>query len=95
MQSKPVYCGLMVITEAFDWAMFFAGQTYTAGSESGETYTKQMLAVSKPYGVIEKMEETGVVVGTDGCSSITTYGLSTASTCLVYVSLLSNPAVSV
>ena len=70
MQSRPVYYGLMVITEAFDWAMFFAGQTDTAGSESGETYTKQVLAVLKPYDVIEKMEETGVVVGTDRCSSI-------------------------
>ena len=32
MQSRPVYCGLMVVTEAFDWEMFFAGQTDTAGS---------------------------------------------------------------
>ena len=47
MQSRPVYCRLMVITEAFDWAMFFTGQTDTAGSESGETYTKQVLAVLK------------------------------------------------
>ena len=48
MQSRPVYCGLMVITEAFDWAMFFSGQIDTAGSESGETYTKQVLAALKP-----------------------------------------------
>ena len=54
MQSRPVYCGLMVITEAFNWEMFFAGQTNTAGLESGETYTKQVLAVLKPYGVIKK-----------------------------------------
>ena len=70
MQSRPVYCRLMVITEAYDLAMFFAGQTDTAGSESGETNTKQVLTVLNPYGVIEKMEETGAVVGTDGCSSM-------------------------
>ena len=54
IQSRLVYCGLMVIAEAFDWAMFFAGQTDTAGLESRETYTKQVLAVLKPYGVIKK-----------------------------------------
>ena len=51
MQSRPVYCGVIGIQPNFDWLMCFAGQTNTAGCESGETYFQAVKNVFSVYNI--------------------------------------------
>ena len=66
MQTRPVYCGLIGIQSNFDWLMCFAGQTNTAGCESGETYFQAVKNVFIMYNIWSKKKS----IGTDGCHSM-------------------------
>ena len=54
MQTRPVYCGLIGIQSNVDWLVCFAGQTNTAGCESGETYFQVVNDVFSVYNIWSK-----------------------------------------
>ena len=50
-QTRPVYCGLIDIKPNFEWLMCFAGQTNTAGCETGEVYFNSVKDVFNIYDI--------------------------------------------
>ena len=66
MQSRPVFCGMMGISACFEWFLCFAGQTNTAGCETGATYFKAVKEIYEPYRIWENVR----AVGTDGCAAM-------------------------
>ena len=66
METRPVYCGLIGIKSNFEWLMCFAGQTNTAGCETGEVYFNTVKDVFSTYDIWSKKKS----IGTDGCHSM-------------------------
>ena len=51
MQTRPVYCGLIGIKPNFEWLLCSAGQTNTAGCETGEVYFNSVKDVFNIYDI--------------------------------------------